>query len=203
MDKMKKTAVRLDVFFNVLQVACIVAAVAAGVALVMIVACLIFRFDPEVIGTGYNVLDFGALELEVAEGFAPDKFRVLIIGAVDMAMGVILALLGRACVLCVRRLLVPMKEGLPFHEGASAGIRRLALLSLIIGIALNASEIASQLLTNHIYGLPELLLGERIAAVTVHSKLDLSCLVVSGVLLLLSYVFRYGQSLQQLSDETL
>lgn len=202
MDKMKKTAVRLDVVFNVLQVACIVAAVASGVALVMIVACLIFRFDPELIGTGYNVLDIGALELELAEAFAPDKYRVLVIGAVDMAMSVILALLGRACTLSVRRLLAPMKEGLPFHGSAAACLRRLALLSLVIGVVLNASEIANQLLTSHICGLEGLLVGEKIVAVELHSKLRLSCLVVSGVLLLLSYVFRYGQSLQQLSDET-
>ena len=202
MDKMKKTAVRLDVFFQVLQVACIVAAAASGVALVMIVACLIFRFDPELIGTGYNVLDIGFLELEVAESFAPDKYRVLAIGAVDMAMSVILALLGRACTASVRRLLSPMKEGLPFHESAAACLRRLALLSLIIGVVLNASEIASQLLTEYIYGLEWLILGEKIIGMELHSKLKLSCLVVSGVLLLLSYVFRYGQTLQQLSDET-
>ena len=202
MDKMKKTAVRLDVFFQVLQVACIVAAAASGVALVMIIACLIFRFDPELIGTGYNVLDIGFLELEVAESFAPDKYRVLAIGAVDMAMGVILALLGRACTASVRRLLSPMKEGLPFHESAAACLRRLALLSLIIGVVLNASEIASQLLTEYIYGLEGLILGEKIIGMELHSKLKLSCLVVSGVLLLLSYVFRYGQTLQQLSDET-
>lgn len=202
MDKMKKTAVRLDVFFQVLQVACIVAAAASGVALVMIIACLIFRFDPELIGTGYNVLDIAFLELEVAESFAPDKYRVLAIGAVDMAMGVILALLGRACTASVRRLLSPMKEGLPFHESAAACLRRLALLSLIIGVVLNASEIASQLLTDYIYGLEGLLLGEKIIGMELHSKLKLSCLVVSGVLLLLSYVFRYGQTLQQLSDET-
>ena len=202
MDKMKKTAVRLDVFFQVLQVACIVAAAASGVALVMIIACLIFRFDPELIGTGYNVLDIAFLELEVAESFAPDKYRVLAIGAVDMAMGVILALLGRACTASVRRLLSPMKEGLPFHESAAACLRRLALLSLIIGVVLNASEIASQLLTEYIYGLEGLILGEKIIGMELHSKLKLSCLVVSGVLLLLSYVFRYGQTLQQLSDET-
>ena len=203
MEKMKKAAVRLDVFFNVLQVVCVVAAVAAGVAFVMIAACLIFRFDPELIGTGYNALDIGFLELEVVEGFAPDKYRVLVIGAVDMAMGVILALLGRACTSSVRRLLSPMKEGQPFHSAASSSLRRLALLSLVIGVVLNISEIASRLLTEHIYSLTELLVSEKIAAVSVGGKLKLSYLVVSGILLLLSYVFRYGQELQQLSDETL
>jgi hypothetical protein len=33
--------------------------------------------------------------------------------------------------------------------------------------------------------------------------MDISFLICSGILLLLSYIFRYGSELQQLSDETL
>lgn len=80
---------------------------------------------------------------------------------------------------------------------------RLAALSLVIGVVLNVSEVANRLLTEHVYGYAALFTGEKIAAVSVHNKLDLSRLVVSGVLVLLSCVFRYGQELQQLSDETL
>jgi len=34
-------------------------------------------------------------------------------------------------------------------------------------------------------------------------KIDLSFLIYWAILMLLSYVFRYGEQLQQLSDETL
>ena len=202
MDRMRKAAGRLDTFFHILQIAYIVAAVAAGVGLALIAVCFIFKLNPEMIGTGYNTPDIGFLELTLAEAFVPDKRSILAVVAVDIAMGGILSLLGRAGVSCIRRLLAPMKEGLPFHNSAAACLKRLALLSLVMGAVLNISELASRLLTDHVYGLSELLLSDRVLAVQMRGKLDLSCLVVSGVLLLLSYVFRYGQTLQQLSDET-
>ena len=203
MDRMQKTAGWLDKFFHVLQIAYVVAAVTAGVGLVLIAVCFIFKLNPEMIGTGYNTPDLGFLELTLAEAFVPDKRSILTIVAVDIAMGGILSLLGRAGVSCIRRLLAPMKAGLPFHDSAAACLKRLAILSLVIGVVLNVSELASRLLTDQVYGLSELLLSDRILGVQMHGKPDLSCLVVSGVLLLLSYVFRYGQELQRLSDETL
>lgn len=203
MENMRKTASRLDKFFHVLEIACVVAAVAAGVGLLLIGASFIFKLDPEMIGSGYDMLDIGFADFRLAEGFVPDERGVLGIAAVDMAMAVVLALLGRAFVACVRRLLAPMREGRPFHGDAAGSLRRLAILSLVIGAALNISEIVNGLLTEHVYGLSDLLLSDRILEVQMHSKLDMSCLVVSGVLLLLSYIFRYGQELQQLSDETL
>ena len=53
------------------------------------------------------------------------------------------------------------------------------------------------------YDLHLLLLSEKISHVEFMFVFDLSFLVVYGVLLLLSYIFRYGEELQQLSDETL
>ena len=203
MDKMKKTAVRLDVFFNVLQVACVVAAVAAGVALVMIAACLIFRFDPEKIGTGYNILDIGFLELEVAEAFAPGKHRVLVIGAVDMAMSVILALLGRSCVASVRRLLAPMKEGQPFASEISKNLRKLGWLSLILGVAVQVMEAVSLYSLFIVQNMDALLISEKITHVDVNVSFDPSFLIIPAVFFLLAYVFKYGEQLQTLSDETL
>lgn len=203
MENIKKNAKRLDIFFCVLQIACTVAAVAALVALILTGACFLFGLDPEQIGTGYNALDIGFLELELAPGFAPDPHSVLKIASVDLAAGFIAALLGRLAMKRIRGLLAPMKMGMPFHESVADNLKQLALLSLIIGVVLNATKLVNYLLTNHYYHLTELLTGEGILQVHIHQDLDLTFLVISGILLLLSYVFRYGQSLQQLSDETL
>ena len=56
---------------------------------------------------------------------------------------------------------------------------------------------------DHMVGLPGLLLSEKIVHVDGMFTLDLAFLVYWAILLLLSYVFRYGEELQQLSDETL
>lgn len=203
MEKIKKNARRLDILFRIMQVACTIAAVSALVGLALIGACFLFKLEPEQIGRGYNSLDIGFLEMELAQGFAPDPHNVLKIVAAELAAGFAAALLGRMAMKQIRSLLAPMKEGSPFHEGAAFSLKRLALLSLITGIVLNTSALVNCLLTNHYYHLQELLAGERILQVKIEYDLDLSFLVVSGILLLLSYIFRHGQALQQLSDETL
>ena len=55
----------------------------------------------------------------------------------------------------------------------------------------------------HAFDLPSLLISEKITHITVSPNYDPTFLIYSAILLLLSYVFRYGQELQQLSDETL
>ena len=203
MDKMKNAARRLDIFFRILQIACTVAAVTSAVILLMIGACFLFGLDPEMIGTGYNMLELGFMEFELAQAYAPSSHTVLLISAAEMAFALPAALLGRACMGRVRALLAPMKEGLPFHNEASNALKRLALMSLVLGALISLSEAVNHVLLGICYNPAELFASEKILSTTLHYDMDLSFLLVSGILLLLSYVFRYGQGLQQLSDETL
>ena len=53
------------------------------------------------------------------------------------------------------------------------------------------------------YGLPELLVSEKITHVSGMFNLDLTFLIYWAILTLLSFVFSHGQQLQQLDDETL
>lgn len=58
-------------------------------------------------------------------------------------------------------------------------------------------------LTMDCYDVASLLVSEKILHVTVNFNIDLSFIIVAAVLLLMSYVFRYGEELQLMSDETL
>ena len=58
-------------------------------------------------------------------------------------------------------------------------------------------------MTVFVFDLPALLVSEKIAHVGGLFEVDLSFLIYWAILMLLSYVFRYGEQLQQLSDETL
>ena len=155
------------------------------------------------IGTGYDHLDIGFLELEVREGFAPDKWVVLLHAGVMLAMGTALILVGRYGIRCVRVILEPMTQGQPFSEVASVELKKLALVGLVVGIGFNIMELAEQLIVTYVYDVAALLVGAKIAPVTGNFTVDVSFLVYCAILLLLSYIFRYGAQLQQLSDETL
>ena len=203
MKKMSETAKKLDVFFRILRICLDVAGVASLVGLGILAVGLIFNLPPEMIGTGYNSLELGFIELTLAEGFAPDVKLVLGIAGLNLAMGLACIAAARCGVNCVRGILKPMSEGAPFHGTVSVNLKKLAKISLVLGIAVDAMKGVCQALTAQWYGLTELLVSEKITAVSLNYSYDLTFLAVSAVLMLLSYVFRYGEELQKLSDETL
>ncbi len=203
MNNLSNTAKKLDrvleiahIVFGALAIACIV-----GVAL--IAAAYILKLDPATIGTGYENFDIGFLELTVAENYAPDKWLVLLQAAITLLVSCRLMYDARYCVGYVREILQPMKEGKPFDCVVSTNLRKLARLSINLGILYNIVILSEQIIAVFVYDLPGLLLSDKIIKIGGMFNVDLTFLICWAVLLLLSYVFRYGEELQQLSDETL
>ena len=203
MNNLSNTAKKLD---KVLEIAYIVlGAMAIGffVCVVLIACAYIFKLDPSMIGTAYENFDIGFLELTMAEGYAPDKWLVLLQSAITLLVGCRLMYEGRRGVGYIREILLPMKEEKPFDSIVSTNLKKLAKLSITLGILYNIIILSEQILTVFVYGLPGLLISEKIIHVDGMFKIDLAFLIYWAILLLLSYVFRYGEELQQLSDETL
>jgi hypothetical protein len=155
------------------------------------------------IGAGYEELDIGFLELTIAESYAPDKWMVLLQAAVTLLISCRLFYDGRRGVGYIREILQPMTEEKPFDSIVSTNLKKLARLSINLGILLNLITLFEQIMTVFAYDLPGLLVSQKITHVGGLFTLDLTFLIYWAILLLLSYVFRYGEQLQQLSDETL
>lgn len=203
MNKLTSTARKLDIFFRILKVMVSIGMVTCCVGLVLIGAYFLFDLAPEMIGSGYNTVEIGSLELALADGVAPSPDRVLLYVAVEIALTLVMLFLGRLCVLSIGSILKPMKEGLPFHDTVCRALKQMAKYTLILGIAGNGMKLSGTIMLIREYDLLRLLLSDRVTHVTFNESIDLGFLVIAAVLLLLSYVFRYGQELQQLSDETL
>ena len=203
MNNLSNTAKKLD---KILEIAYIVlGAMAIGfiVCVALIAVAYILRLDPSMIGTAYENFDIGFLELTAAEGYMPDKWMVLLQAAVTLLVGCCLMYEGRRGVGYIREILLPMKEEKPFDTIVSNNLKKLAKLSITLGILYNIIILSEQVLTIFVYDLPQLLISEKIVHVDSMFQLDLTFLVYWAILHLLSYVFRYGEELQQLSDETL
>lgn len=203
MNNLSDTAKKLDkvleiayIVFSALAIACIV-----GVAL--IAAAYILKLDPAIIGTGYENFDIGFLELTVAEHYAPDKWLVLLQAAITLSASCRLMYDSRRGVGYIRNILEPMKEEKPFDSVVSTNLKKLARLSINLGILYNIILLSEQIIAVFVYDLPSLLISEKITHVNGLFNVDLTFLICWASLLLLSYVFRYGEQLQQLSDETL
>ena len=203
MNNLSNTAKKLD---KILEIAYIVlGALAIGfiVCAAMIAVAYIFKLDPSMIGTAYENFDIGFLELTVAEAYAPDKWLVLLQAAVTLLVGSRLMYEGRRGVGYIREILLPMKEEKPFDTIVSTNLKKLAKLSITLGILYNIIILSEQVMSVFVYDLPALLISEKITHVGSMFQIDLTFLVYWAILHLLSYVFRYGEELQQLSDETL
>ena len=203
MNNLSDTAKKLDKVFEIVHIVLGALAIACIVGVVLIAAAYILKLDPEFIGTGYENFDIGFLELTAAEGYAPDKWLVLLQAAITLLVSCRLMYEGRRGVGYIREILLPMKEEKPFDAIVSTNLKKLAKLSIVIGILYNIIILSEQIIAVFVYDLPSLLISEKITHVTGMFKIDLTFIVYWAILMLLSYVFQHGEQLQQLSDETL
>ena len=203
MNNLSNTAKKLDKVFEIAHIVLGALAIACIVGVALIAAAYVLKLDPAMIGSGYENFDVGFLEFTVAESYAPDKWLLLLQAAITLLVSCRLMYEGRRGVGYIREILLPMKEGKPFDTIVSTNLKKLAKLSIVIGILYNIIILSEQVMSVFVYDLPGLLISEKITHVGGMFNADPTFLIYWAILLLLSYVFRYGEELQQLSDETL
>ena len=203
MNNLSNTAKKLDKVFEIAHIVLGALVIGFLVCTALIAVAYVLKLDPEVIGVGYEKFDIGFLELTVAEAYAPDKWLVLLHAAVILLVSSRLCYDGRRGVGYIRQILQPMKEEKPFASTVSTNLKKLARLSINLGILGNIIILADQIISVFVYDLPALLVSEKITHVGGMFEVDLSFVVYWAILMLLSYVFSYGEQLQQLDDETL
>jgi len=103
----------------------------------------------------------------------------------------------------IRSILEPMSQGKPFTTTVSKNLHRLAVIALVAGAFYEISLAIHTMLTFGNFRLDQLFNYDLVSAITVEYKIDLWFVAVFVILQLMSYVFKYGEELQQLSDETL
>lgn len=203
MNNLTNSAKKLDRVFEIAHIVCGALAIAALVLTALIGLTWIMGWDPEFIGTNYTSFEVGFLELEIAEAYAPSKWLILGQFAFTLLVACRLFYDSRRGIGYIREILKPMTEGNPFDAIVSTNLKKLAKLSIVLGILINVIKLAEQIVVVFLYDLPGLLISEKITHVGGMFQIDLSFLIYWAILMLLSYVFRYGEDLQQLSDETL
>ena len=203
MKDLIRTATILDRVLKILSIAIKIGAVALVVALCILGAGFVFDLPPQFIGTGYEHADLGFVTFTVAEAYLPDHKIIWMEALMETVLSLICMVPAHFSVKAIRNILAPMKNGEPFHNAVSVNLDRLARYVCSLGIGVNLLEIISNIMITKAYDLHLLLLSEKVTHIEFMFNFDLSFLVVWAVLLLLSYVFRYGEELQQLSDETL
>ena len=91
----------------------------------------------------------------------------------------------------------------PFDARVANHIKKLAKYILAGGIVFNILEVCRVLYFKQILNFDLLFNTKYVTQINFDIRLHLSFLIFAALIYLLSYIFRYGQELQQLSDETL
>ena len=145
-------------------------------------------------------LIFGDLQLMLAESVhleIPPVFCIAIL---------LISILNAAAALRIlfhlKNILTPMAEGRPFQDQVAPSIRKIAWLHMINSFLTQVTGIAVSRFTFRALNGGELLKNTSIAGASLEPEFNCSFLIAFGILLLLGYVFEYGQELQKLSDET-
>ena len=103
----------------------------------------------------------------------------------------------------IRKIIAPMKLGRPFESGISENLKKIGLIVLIGGFFSEMVGVIARLLMINAYSINELFISEVIEKTEFLFNINLNFVLISCVIFFLSYIFTYGQILQQESDETL
>lgn len=106
------------------------------------------------------------------------------------------------CIQLLRKVLRPIIGSRPF-SGTGILLKKLGWISLIIAAVQNLADWGMLYIMEYQYRFADFFLGSIITDVDFQFEPDATFIIVAIVVFILSGVFRYGEELQQLSDETL
>ena len=197
--KLIKSATIIDRILKILQGFAI-----AGVIVSAIFIPLTAIFGQKVIASA-DKLKLDALDLELS-GSLGSYLNAANVKSSIIGM-LIVGVLGCAAIWCVlralREILAPMKEGQPFAAGIADKIRKLGWTVLITGAITEIGGAIANVFALRMYDLDKLMNPEIVADMTFDYSFNLWFVITALIIFFLSYVFRYGESLQKESDETL
>ncbi len=199
--KMMKTASVLDKVLRVLQAINWAAAVCiVGMVALFVIGSILGWGNPWEIVSLHLTIKYG--EIILRPGYLTGRAAWMFGISLTVSAIIAIALLIYV-VRTMRHILAPMKEGLPFNSIVSAGFRKIAWLWIFSNVALGILDIVQYRVFTNAYP-PELFLNSGIVErVEYDGVFSLGFLLTAAALFLLSYIFSYGQALQQQADETL
>ena len=205
MERMQKIARIIDVVLQILWWAVGLCILIWGIAVVEAILQAIpsvnlgIKVDPDFFRRTW--LGFGSLKLVLTDGylFLPDNWW----GVLKCIGYIVVLLLSWYELTILKNVFRPMEQGIPFDGTVSRAIRKAAWIELIGWVVGVAVSNADYYFLYRALDMPTLFSPDRVSACTVAPDLYLDNLVVFALLMLLGYVFRYGEELQKLSDETL
>lgn len=197
-NKMKNLASTLETIVKVVGSIFFAVSIVCGV-----MAVLVAIFGEKMFAEGELSLSLGFVKLyvtdalEVKTGFMN---AYVIVGLVTVMIICVAVYLASKL---TRSVLEPIKDGRPFEAQVPKKLKKLAWVVLGCGALIQVAGIVESVLLSYAYSLNEIVNPLYISKVEFDYNVDFSFVLVFLIIMFLSYIFSYGQKLQQESDETL
>ena len=158
--------------------------------------------DPTAL-SGKMGLTIDWLTLDAANGFGLTLDGAVPMKLIQLTSAVVITVIACRCVRTLKHILLPIEVGQPFRSGISGEIRKLSRHCFCLGWMENLSMLFSVIVIENHYALQELLVAGPITGVAIRPQFQPVWFIVTAVLVILAMVFRRGEELQTLADETL
>ena len=175
----------------------------AGWIVILVCSALLLLFGSKMYGAaGLFTLDLDYVRLYLAEGYQPSEKAMSVFLAVTLVPAAAVCFAASCGIGQLRGILAPMKEGRPFEKDIPKKLRNIAWIILAGGFAAEITSVAGTAAFARLCPM-EQLFSDAVAKTEYLFTFDLNFVLVACAVLFLSYIFAYGQKLQQESDETL
>lgn len=196
--KMIATAEHLDRFCKITAVFMKACAIVCAVF-----AVLVLIFGKAMFDTGSTTLDLDFVKLHLAPEYQAVNPMMQAYVLTGLIAGAVVLFASYRGLEILRLILAPMKSGRPFEENVADNLKKLAWLILIIGAVIQIGGIAARIFITKAFPMEEFFVSSAVVELEYVYTMDFGFVLVFCIVMFLSYVFAYGQRLQQESDETL
>lgn len=200
MKKIQKLAGSISWIFHLGRTLSIVSIIAGVISLVGIWGW--YLMDHTVLMNS-AVLSLGSITIRIAPEYLPDPESAVYLDTATILFSIAACVIDYFRFHSICGILDPLEEGRPFHHETVIHTRRLGWLTVISGITAIAANAVLYFFEFRAYNIGELFISEKITHVTTNIQMEFDFIIYAVVLFLLSYIFKHGEQLQQLSDETL
>lgn len=203
MEKLSKTAKRLDTLFKILFWFLVAAA-----GIIILFSLLKIVLTPEDMSK-YAVseqLILGNIMLTVSEEAMPiigEMWWIYVLPYLTVVISGVVIIWG---IRIVRSILKPMISASPFIGSVSVDLKRLGWLTLFGGAAVTVCNVIRDMLFYNLFFCDDVIssiLKDTVTGVSIMQTYDVTFIIITVILFLASYAFQYGEELQQQADETL
>lgn len=200
MEKLMKTSKTVDtilkVVYKIFQVAGVILFVSIGI-------CVVAQFLDKLPASELTSVTVSDVELTFKEPVLIDSADAVIEMVVTLVLALMVIAIACYMIKLLRKVLAPMIVGQPFNGTVSGNIKKLGIAVIVSGLIFDVAESAMSNFAFYMYDIANLILSDNISKIMVNSEISLDSVLIGVLVILLSYVFRYGEELQQQADETL